>query len=480
MLDKYFFNSKNVMPQEPEPEVFEDSSGEEVVKIIPNRSPRWQKSTKTLIIAALIILSLAVIIFLRNLISPILIAVIMTYLLQPINRFFNLKLNISWKASVIILYFLLILLLGGLVAWGGISLFSQAENLFNFMNQILKDISSQSGSAVALMESPSPIIQVIHRFSSSEAGLEIFSALQNIMSGVTKDIGVILSGFASKIVWFFFSLGLSFFLLFESNGSLGKTIGFNLEGYEYDFYKAKQQLTRIWNSFLRGQILLMLFTILLYFLVFVILGLNYSMALAFLMGLARLVPYVGSTIAYIFFAIVAFYQPNTILGLPPLNYVVVIVLIAFIIDKLMDSILTPKVMANTLKIHPAAVLVAAIVFSKFLGVIGIFLAAPITASFKLLFTYIYRKLTDQDPWKGIATMAKPVPLKLLMKNTLESLKKFLGELVVFTVNFSKWLAQKIKIWIEYASRGYQNFRQKRKRKKDHEQSGDKTGNHNPD
>ena len=477
MFEKYFLTNKNDKPVEPEPEVFESPDGKEAIKVVPYRSPRWQKSTKNLVISAILVLLLVTLIFLRNLISPILIAVIMTYLLQPISCFFNTKLNISWKASVIILYVLLLVLIAGLVAWGGISLASQAENLIRFIAQVFNDLTRKSTPAIDPNESSSILQQLLNNFSSSETGTEFFTTVQNVLSGVTGSIGSVISGFASKVVWFFFSFGLSFFLLFESDGAPGRSFAFNLEGYEYDFQKGRQQLTRIWNSFLRGQILLMLFTILLYFLVFLILGLNYSLALAFLMGLARLVPYIGSTVAYIFFAIVAYYQPTTFLGMPHINYTIMIVLIAFIIDKLMDSVLTPKVMADTLKIHPAAVLVAAIVFAKLLGLIGIFLAAPITASFKLLMTYIYRKLTDQDPWKGFETIAKPIPLRQIMKNSLETSKKFLGELIVFTINFTKWLAQKIKSWSISLSNNIREFRVKRKERKNHEQSGNKTANH---
>lgn len=480
MFDKYFSVNKNNKPVEPEPEFFESPDGKEAIKVIPYRSPRWQRSTKYLVASAILVLLLVALIFLRSLISPILVAVIMTYLFQPISCFFNTKLNISWKASVIILYVLLILLIVGLAAWGGISLASQAENLINFITQIFNDLTRQKSPTVNSPEATTAIQHFLSSFFSSETGTEFFSTVQNILSGITGSIGNLISGFAATVISFFFSFGLSFFLLFESDGAPGKTISFNLEGYEYDFQKGRQQLTRIWNSFLRGQILLMVFTILLYFLVFLILGLNYSLALAFLMGLARLVPYIGSTVAYIFFAIVAFYQPTTFIGMPHLNYTIMIVLIAFIIDKLMDSVLTPKVMADTLKIHPAAVLVAAIVFAKLLGLIGIFLAAPIVASIKLLITYIYRKMTDQDPWKGFETIAKPIPLRQIMRNSWETSKKFMGELVVFTINFSKWLAQKIKILSANLSNNIKDFRSKRKDRNNHEQSGNQTANHRPD
>jgi hypothetical protein len=43
-------------------------------------------------------------------------------------------------------------------------------------------------------------------------------------------------------------------------------------------------------------------------------------------------------------------------------------------------------------------LIGAIIGVQLFGFIGIVIAAPIMASFKLFLTYIIRKLGDQDPW----------------------------------------------------------------------------------
>jgi hypothetical protein len=45
------------------------------------------------------------------------------------------------------------------------------------------------------------------------------------------------------------------------------------------------------------------------------------------------------------------------------------------------------------------VLIGAIIGVQLFGFIGIVIAAPIMASFKLFLTYIIRKLGDQDPWE---------------------------------------------------------------------------------
>ena len=166
--------------------------------------------------------------------------------------------------------------------------------------------------------------------------------------------------------------------------------------------------------------------------------------MALVVGIARLIPYVGSTVAFAAYGIVAYFQESTFFGMDSLAYALLIVGVAFVIDKVMDGLLTPKVMADTLKIHPAMVLIFAIICSRFLGFIGILLAAPILASLKLLVNYVLRKLRDQDPWEGIETVSRPVPVREMLNTTYTKIVKILSEIYFFFYHKWKNLAEKIK------------------------------------
>jgi hypothetical protein len=65
---------------------------------------------------------------------------------------------------------------------------------------------------------------------------------------------------------------------------------------------------------------------------------------------------------------------------------------------MIDNIITPTLMGNTLKVHPAAVMVAVIIAASMLGAFGVMLAAPALATGKLVVEYSIRKLFDLDPW----------------------------------------------------------------------------------
>src|SRR5262247_3373071 len=92
-------------------------------------SPRWGSTTKLLI--GLVILGILTFLINRfaNLITPLLIIFILSYLLHPITASISRGLRISWKASVNLLYLFVLIVLIGLLALGGVGLVGQVQSL---------------------------------------------------------------------------------------------------------------------------------------------------------------------------------------------------------------------------------------------------------------------------------------------------------------------------------------------------------------
>jgi len=117
-----------------------------------------------------------------------------------------------------------------------------------------------------------------------------------------------------------------------------------------------------------------------------------------LAGLGRLVPYLGPMALWIVTALVAYFQGGNYFGLPPWIYTILVLAIALIIDQVFDNLISPRLLGQTLGVHPAAVLISAIFAAQLIGFIGLLLAAPVVASLKLISGYVTRKMFDLDPW----------------------------------------------------------------------------------
>ena len=140
-----------------------------------------------------------------------------------------------------------------------------------------------------------------------------------------------------------------------------------------------------------------------------LLGVRYAIGLALLAGISKFLPYIGPAIVWITLGLVSYFQPFKLFGLSPLVYTLLVFAFALVFDQLLDGFITPRIMAQALSIHPAAVLVSALVFADLLGVLGIIIAAPMLATFILFGRYTMRKMLDQDPWPE-QTLAPPPPL----------------------------------------------------------------------
>jgi predicted PurR-regulated permease PerM len=153
-----------------------------------------------------------------------------------------------------------------------------------------------------------------------------------------------------------------------------------------------------------------------------VMGVSYALGLALVAGLARFIPYAGPFILWVILWLVSYFQDFKLFGLAPWLYALIVVGLAWVIDMITDNIIMPRIMASALKVHPAAVLVAAIVGLDLLGILGVIIAAPMLATFQLVGRYFTRKMFDLDPWEGLGEMPPQPSIRELALKWLASIR----------------------------------------------------------
>ena len=131
------------------------------------------------------------------------------------------------------------------------------------------------------------------------------------------------SGAASFFGWLFFILLISYFILAETQGFRDRIFNVDIPNYQGDISRIGNELSRIWNAFLRGQLAIIGLTILIYTIFLGGMQVNYFFGLALLAGLARFVPYVGPAVAWTTYGLVALFQENHLFGMNPWLYAVI-------------------------------------------------------------------------------------------------------------------------------------------------------------
>jgi predicted PurR-regulated permease PerM len=226
----------------------------------------------------------------------------------------------------------------------------------------------------------------------------LIETLQPVVGEAGKLVRSIATGAAVSIYKVGLVLIISYFILADSKRLTEISDVPEIPDYAYDFHRLGRELRRVWNAFLRGQLVIFVMVVFVNTIVLSVLGVRYSIGLALLTGLSRFLPYIGPVITATVMALATFFQSSNYLGLGPWQYMILVVAVAYVIDLIFDNLIQPRFFGDVLGVHPAALLVVAIVAANLMGLVGLVLAAPVLATLQVIGGYVFRKMFDLDPW----------------------------------------------------------------------------------
>ncbi|MGW8226086.1 MAG: AI-2E family transporter, partial [Anaerolineales bacterium] len=353
----------------------------------PSESPFWSSGTKLIIGLTFVGILTALLIYFRSIIGPLLLAIILAYVLHPVAAFLNRKTHLSWRWSVNLVFLIFVLILLSILTVSGFAIVQQMQSLINVITTftvrlpaLVDQISSQNYSIGP------------YQFGLNQTDLQsLTNQVLNTLQPVLGRFGSILSSFAATALvtmgWVFFVLVIAYFLLARTGQVTDEMINIDIPGYNDDIRRMNVELGRIWNVFLRGQMIIFLLAIILYSILLTSLGVKYALGIAIMAGIARFIPYVGPFIVWVVTALVTLFQSSNYFGLEAWAYAILVVGLCLILDAILDNIIVPKFHGDTLGLHPAAVLVAALIAAQLIGFVGLVLAAPVLASMVLISRY---------------------------------------------------------------------------------------------
>ncbi|MDX9863173.1 MAG: AI-2E family transporter [Anaerolineaceae bacterium] len=390
------------------------------IKKDTGHSPKWGGSTKAMVAFIFFGVVGFFLVRFRALVGPLLLAFLLSYLLYPAACWLVKKIRLPWGLAVAVVLLVVVLILLGLLTWGGIALVDQSKGLLNFLQNRLNDLPE-------MLENLNEQVIVVGPFeyplsnlnlNLDTVGQQIVSSIQPLFSQVGSIVTSIASGAASLVTALFLVIMLAYFILLENRGRPYQLFSLHLPGYEYDLQQIGLEMKRIWHGFLRGQLTMVSITFVIYFVLLNILGVRFALGLAVMAGFARFIPWVGTAVTWFVYFVVALLQTSSGFGLQPFPYALVVIGVSMLMDPVIDSMITPRVMGNALRVHPAMLLVGIIIGTTWLGFIGLVLAGPVLATVKLLATFALHKLFDMDPWeslKGDRSLKPPAVTKLTRK-----------------------------------------------------------------
>ena len=173
-------------------------------------SPKWGWTTKLVIGLAVVAVSLWLLVQFQNFLGPLITAFILAFLIQPVAKFLQEKIRIPWRLSVTIIYLLLVLIMAGLLIWGGFALFEQIQNLIRFIDKNIDQLPDLVAELTTQTYYIGPFEFTPTGLNCDEITNEIVRAFQPILGRMGGFASSIAAGAATIISWSILIIGIKF------------------------------------------------------------------------------------------------------------------------------------------------------------------------------------------------------------------------------------------------------------------------------
>ncbi|MBU0493663.1 MAG: AI-2E family transporter [Chloroflexi bacterium] len=330
----------------------------------------------------------------RSLLPPFILAVLLAYLLNPLVELILRRTRLPRLLAVVVIYLTFLIVAGLFLAWLVPTLIVQVRQANLDWQNLLKTVADWVSEyhIVQVFGTSVDLLQLYHQF---EANLQ--DALAAGASYLASRTAGFLFGLASVFGWLFVVLVVVFYLLKDAD-QVGRYLdGLVPAAYRADLWQFERELKVTMNAYIRGQLLLCVIIGTVTTLSLSALGIRNALLLGIIAGLLEAVPNLGPVVATVPAVIVALFQGSAWLPLPNWGVALVVVALYAIIQQLENNLIVPKVLGDSVNLHPVVVLFGLLAGASIAGVLGMLLAIPTIAVLRLVARYVAALLLEPAP-----------------------------------------------------------------------------------
>ncbi len=322
-----------------------------------------------IILAVLLILGFGVVIFMGEMLTPLLAGVVLAYLLEGLASAMERR-GVGRMLAVLIVFTVFMALLVFLALGLMPLLLSQITNLI----QVKLPHMIERGQQALLMlpeKYPDFISEKQIRALISEMGAAAGTFGQKAVSVSIASI----SGVFTLLVYLVLVPVLVFFFLKDKQVIV--------DWVTHYLPRERGLATRVWRemdlqigNYVRGKVAEILVVGIVTYIVFAVMNLQYAMLLGALVGLSVVIPYIGAAAVTFPVALIAYFQWGWTTDFAWL-------MAAYgIIQALDGNVLVPLLFSEAVNLHPVAIITSVLVFGGLWGVWGVFFAIPLATLVK--------------------------------------------------------------------------------------------------
>jgi predicted PurR-regulated permease PerM len=295
-----------------------------------------------------------------HVITWILIAVFLALALNPAVEFFERKgLRRGYSTGLVV-----ILAIGAIVGLGFLlipPLIDQVVSFVDYVPQVVDDLTRGRGPFGFLQTDYHIVDRVREAIEKQGAGgvLGITGAGLAVARGVVTAVaGAVAIGF------------LTFFMLLDGRRMVERFYNFLPADSRPRWQRIGTEIYKTVGGYVTGNILISVIAGFASAIVLFVLGSDYAIALAVVVGVLDLIPLAGATLAAILVSAVVFVELGWVKG--------VIIIIFFVVyQQLENHVLQPVIYGRTVQLSPLVVLISVLIGAELAGILGALAAIPV-------------------------------------------------------------------------------------------------------
>ncbi len=326
---------------------------------------------KVLLFLALIILGFWIASFFPDLVLTLIISILTAFILRPLVRFLEYRLNFR-RGPAIGIVFLLI---------GGVTVFTLIETIplligrIRLMYEQLRMFPFETKLTITAREMAAHIPFI----DPATIGDKVHLLTQGLLQSIGEASGTAASYLANLLIIPF----ITYFVLAEGDLAIKKIVEKIPNKYFEMCLNIMYKLSRELVSYLRGLILECGIVGGLSVIGFMIIGVPYAILLGVLTGIANLVPYLGPIVGASLAVVASLTKTGDFQMLLP------IAILSVVIRLIDDIVLQPLCFGKSLDMHPVAVVLTLIIGHQLMGVAGMVISIPIATILRVSATETY-------------------------------------------------------------------------------------------
>jgi len=333
------------------------------------------KSTKIFLSTALLLVILAAVVlyYSADVFLQLFIACALAYILNPAVEFLERK-GVKRLYGIMIVFTLTVTVCGFFAVLFAVSItgeFSRMQLNLPAYVQHLYEITPASIKRYLGVETVDMLVlrlgKLLQQVRSSAPDL-LKPLLVFLQSALTSTVSMLLALLGYLIIPVYL-----FYLLFDLPQLKTFIRSYIPERYRPAYAKKLADVDAVLSGFVRGQLSVCAILAILYSAGLYLIGIDLAIAIGSLAGATFIIPYVGTIIGICLSVAMALLKFNDILH--PL-----LCLGWFLFVQLLEgAIITPKIVGDTVGLHPLVAIVALLIGGQLFGLIGMLLAVPVTA-----------------------------------------------------------------------------------------------------